>query len=395
MDGDAPADHLFEGLPSLSSTPTRANGSFAGDPTRTAQLTTWLPGKRDARRGRALRLWAKYPFDSERKAPTVIIVLPDGRQRVQVKGAPESAGRCTHRLSGDTAVPLTDPSDIEQANESMARRALRVLAFSFKDVAQADPADIPGTESGLTFCGLVGMIDPPREEARAAIETCRQAGILPVMITGDHNTTAAAIAGELGILGDGRRVVTGAELEQMSDEDLFEQVSSIAVYARVAPEHKSRIVAAWQKKGKVVSMTGDGVNDAPALKAADIGVGMGITGTDVSKGASDMVLTDDNFATIVVAVREGRRIFDNIHKAVRFLLSSNTGEVLTMLAATLAVGDFKTVHPLDQSGHRYLSRAGPWRGTGGGRRDEPPSPRQSRPVFFRAGLASNWSYGRL
>ncbi len=336
--GGGSNERLFEAMLHCNDSVPGEAGSFVGDPTETALLDYLVKqGYAAAEDVRTRKRTGEIPFDSERKLSTVVIALPGGGQRVLVKGAPDVLlQRCTHRLTNGGVSPLGDVSDIEGANEFMARQALRVLAFAYKDVARADPADIPGTESGLTFCGLAGMIDPPREEARVAIETCRQAGILPVMITGDHKITAAAIAEDLGILGDGRRVVTGAELERMSDEELFEQVGSIAVYARVAPEHKSRIVAAWQKKGKIVSMTGDGVNDAPALKAADIGVGMGITGTDVSKGASDMVLTDDNFATIVVAVREGRRIFDNIHKAVRFLLSSNAGEVLTMLAATLA-----------------------------------------------------------
>jgi Ca2+-transporting ATPase len=273
----------------------------------------------------------EIPFESDRKLSTVVITLPSGGYRVLVKGAPDVLiSRCVSRMRGGAAEPLGDPSEILAANEDMAKDALRVLAFAFKDVESFDTGDVTGTESGLTFCGLVGMIDPPRVEVRDAIATCRHAGILPVMITGDHKITATAIAKDLGILGDGRRAITGAELEAMSDEELFAQIQDIAVFARVAPEHKTRLVDAWQRHGRVVSMTGDGVNDAPALKQADIGVGMGITGTDVSKGASDMVLTDDNFATIVLAVKEGRPIFDNIHKAVRFLLSSNVLQVLTL-----------------------------------------------------------------
>lgn len=310
---------------------------FVGDPTETAlldylvlqQVTTPEQVKARKRAG-------EIPFDSDRKLSTVVLALENGKQRVLVKGAPDVLlCRCTARLKGGVAVPTTDYTLVEQANQTMAEKALRVLAFAYKDVDKADCTDLVGTESGLTFLGLVGMIDPPRAEAKEAVVQCRRAGILPVMITGDHKITASAIAQELGILGDGRRAITGAELEAMSDEELSAQVDQIAVYARVSPEHKLRIVAAWQAKDKIVSMTGDGVNDAPALKVADIGVGMGITGTDVSKGASDMVLTDDNFATIVVAVQEGRRIFDNIHKAVRFLLSSNCGEVITMFFATL------------------------------------------------------------
>ncbi|NLF34466.1 MAG: cation-translocating P-type ATPase, partial [Clostridiales bacterium] len=333
----APNTRLYEAMLHCNDSTAGENSAFVGDPTETALLDYLV--KREAvtvadvqARARA----AEIPFDSDRKLSTVAISLENGKKRVLVKGAPDVLlSRCVNRLTPDGTAVLDDHTPIEAANEQMARQALRVLAFGYKDVDALDCSDVPGTESGLTFCGLVGMIDPPREEARQAVLECRAAGILPVMITGDHKITAAAIAEQLGILGDGRRVVTGTELEQMSDEELRGQVRDIAVYARVSPEHKMRIVSAWQRQGKIVSMTGDGVNDAPALKAADIGVGMGITGTDVSKGASDMVLTDDNFATIVVAVREGRRIFDNIHKAVRFLLSSNCGEVITMFFASM------------------------------------------------------------
>ena len=335
--GEAP-DRLYEAMLHCNDAATGTQGAFVGDPTETALLDYLVKkGKTTPEDVKARVRAGEIPFDSARKRSAVILALPGGRLRVLVKGAPDVLlARCTARLVNGAPAPLGGPGEIEAANESMARQALRVLAFAYKDVDQADPADVEGTESGLTFCGLVGMIDPPRGEVKDAIATCRRAGILPVMITGDHSLTASAIAEQLGILGDGRGVVTGAGLEKLSDDALLGQVETIAVYARVAPEHKSRIVAAWQKKGKVVAMTGDGVNDAPALKAADIGIGMGITGTDVSKGASDMVLTDDNFATIVAAVRAGRRIFDNIRKAVRFLLSSNAGEVLTMLAATFA-----------------------------------------------------------
>ncbi|GHV17757.1 ATPase [Clostridia bacterium] len=297
-----------------------------GDPTETALLHYLLAQKlwtRERIDGRA-RV-GEIPFDSERKLSTVAVTHGAGI-RIYVKGA------------ADSLLPLCVGADarvIERQVDEMSGRALRVLAFAYRDVNTKRFADVDRPESNLTFLGLSGMIDPARPEAKEAIKLCRDAGILPVMITGDHKATAVAIAGELGIMGDGRRAVIGTELSAMSDEELEREVPNIGVYARVAPEHKTRIVAAWQKLGKVVSMTGDGVNDAPALKAADIGVGMGITGTDVSKGASDMVLTDDNFATIVAAVAEGRRIFDNIHKTVRFLLSSNAGEVIAILAATL------------------------------------------------------------
>ena len=218
----------------------------------------------------------------------------------------------------------------------MSENALRVLAVAYKelDSVPENPTS-EELENGLALMGLVGMIDPPRPEAKAAVETCRKAGIKPVMITGDHVVTASAIARELGILQKGDRAITGAELDAMTESQLDEQVEKIAVYARVSPENKIRIVRAWQQKGQVVSMTGDGVNDAPALKAADIGCAMGITGTDVAKGAADMTLTDDNFATIVEAVREGRGIYANIRKVVGFLLGTNIGEVLLVFIAML------------------------------------------------------------
>ena len=222
------------------------------------------------------------------------------------------------------------------AVEEMSADALRVLAVGYKyiDTVPAEPTS-EELESGLTFLGLVGMIDPPRPEAKEAVAVCRKAGIKPIMITGDHVTTASAIAKELGILLEGDKAITGAQLDAMSDEELDKEVENISVYARVSPENKIRIVKAWQKKGQVVSMTGDGVNDAPALKAADIGCAMGITGTDVAKGAADMTLTDDNFATIVDAVKEGRGIYDNIKKAVGFLLGTNIGEILTVFFAMI------------------------------------------------------------
>ena len=229
--------------------------------------------------------------------------------------------------------------DIEKAKrmtEEMSENALRVLAVAFKEidtVPQNPTSD--ELENGLTLMGLVGMIDPPRPEAKVAVATCRKAGIKPVMITGDHVVTAKAIAKELGIFLDGDLAITGAELDAMSEAELDSKVEQISVYARVSPENKIRIVKAWQRKGQVVSMTGDGVNDAPALKAADIGCAMGITGTDVAKGAADMTLTDDNFATIVEAVREGRGIYSNIKKVVGFLLGTNIGEVITVFLAML------------------------------------------------------------
>ena len=266
------------------------------------------------------------PFDSDRKLMTSINLI-DGKNVVIVKGAFDMmASRC---VSGDL-------DKAKMLTEQMSENALRVLAVGYK-VIDTIPQTLKSEEieNGLTFMGLVGMIDPPREEAKAAVKVCRQAGIKPVMITGDHVVTATAIAKELGIYLEGDMAITGTQLDDMTDSQLDSMVENISVYARVSPENKIRIVKAWQKKGQVVSMTGDGVNDAPALKAADIGCAMGITGTDVAKGAADMTLTDDNFATIVDAVREGRGIYANIKKVVGFLLGTNIGEVITVFVAML------------------------------------------------------------
>ncbi len=269
---------------------------------------------------------AALPFDSDRKLMTTVNKI-DGKFVVIVKGAFDVMAK--RSISGN----------IEKAkivNDEMSSNALRVLAIGYK-VLDKMPTNICSDEleNGLTFMGLVGMIDPPRPEAKEAVKVCREAGIKPVMITGDHVVTATAIAKELGIFIEGDRSITGSELDLMSDEELDSEVENISVYARVSPENKIRIVKAWQKKGQVVSMTGDGVNDAPALKAADIGCAMGITGTDVAKGAADMTLTDDNFATIVDAVKEGRGIYSNIKKVVGFLLGTNIGEVVTVFFAMI------------------------------------------------------------
>lgn len=269
---------------------------------------------------------AEIPFDSDRKLMSTVNAFGD-KYIVIVKGAFDMlSARC---ISGDLKTA-------EENAEKMSADALRVLGIAYKELSKA-PTELSSEslEQGLTFMGLVGMIDPPRPEAKQAVKLCRRAGIKPVMITGDHIVTASAIARELGIMEDGGRAVTGAELDAMNDSELDRSVTDISVYARVSPENKIRIVKAWQRKGHVVSMTGDGVNDAPALKAADIGCAMGITGTDVAKGAADMTLTDDNFATIVDAVREGRGIYSNIKKVVGFLLGTNIGEVITVFIAML------------------------------------------------------------
>lgn len=269
---------------------------------------------------------AEIPFDSERKLMTTINVI-DEKKVVIVKGAVDVlAEKC---IKGD----------IEKGKsvaEEMSSRALRVIAVGYKEIENLPGEITPETiENNLTFLGLVGMIDPPREEVKEAVKVCINAGIKPVMITGDHIITATAIAKELGIFSDGDRAITGRELDEMSDTELDNEVEKISVYARVSPENKIRIVKAWKRKGKVVAMTGDGVNDAPALKAADIGCAMGITGTDVAKGASEMILTDDNFATIVDAVKEGRGIYSNIRKVVGFLLGTNIGEVISVFLAMI------------------------------------------------------------
>ena len=298
-----------------------------GDPTETAiVLAAYKNGMPKSILAEEYPRLAEIPFDSDRKLMTTVNRI-DGKNIVIVKGAFDIlALRC---VAGNLDAA-------RQETDRMSREALRVLAVAFKEINVVPQNPTPEElENGLTFLGLVGMIDPPRPEAREAVKICREAGIKPVMITGDHVVTASAIAKDLGILLDGDDAVTGAELAQMSEEELQNRVRTISVYARVSPEDKIRIVKAWQAQGEVVSMTGDGVNDAPALKAADIGCAMGITGTDVAKGASDMTLTDDNFATIVDAVKEGRGIYDNIKKAVMFLLGTNIGEVLTVFFAML------------------------------------------------------------
>ena len=298
-----------------------------GDPTETAiVLAAHKNGMPKEELNKKYPRLAEIPFDSDRKLMTTVNKI-DGKNVVIVKGAFDMmAPRC---VAGDLETARKVPA-------SMSENALRVLAVAYKEI-DAIPQNPTSEEleNGLTFMGLVGMIDPPRPEAKEAVSVCRKAGIKPVMITGDHVVTASAIAKELGILLEGDRAITGAELDAMTDSELDAQVENISVYARVSPENKIRIVKAWQRKGQVVSMTGDGVNDAPALKAADIGCAMGITGTDVAKGAADMTLTDDNFATIVDAVREGRGIYANIKKVVGFLLGTNIGEVITVFMAML------------------------------------------------------------
>ena len=281
---------------------------------------------------------AEVPFDSGRKMMTTVHEF-DGSFMQFTKGGPDVIlNRCTTAIINGNEVPMTEEirSKIMAENKAMADKALRVLALSMKKLSAA-PAEqtSEALENDLVFVGLAGMIDPVRPEVKDAITECRSAGITPIMITGDHKDTAVAIAKELGILEDASSAITGADLDKISDEEFKEKVTQFRVYARVQPEHKTRIVNAWRSRGMITAMTGDGVNDAPSIKSADIGVGMGITGTDVTKNVADMVLADDNFATIVGAVSEGRRIYDNIRKAIQFLLGSNLSEVLSIFAATI------------------------------------------------------------
>ena len=319
------------------------DNSLLGDPTETAMVQYGLDKNYDVREELVnIPRIAEVPFDSTRKLMTTIHQLEDGRYLVATKGAPDMLlDRVTkiEKHGEVSAFTEDDRTTLMKLNKEMATQALRVLAMAYKVIdTLPETVDTDSIEHDLIFAGLVGMIDPERKEAAAAIKVAQSAGIRTIMITGDHRDTAQAIAKRLGILRPEQEdgVLTGGELNDISDEELERTVETYSVYARVSPEHKVRIVKAWQKNGKVVSMTGDGVNDAPSLKQADIGVGMGITGTEVSKGASDMVLADDNFETIVVAVEEGRKVFSNIQKAVQYLLSANFGEVMTMFVATMA-----------------------------------------------------------
>lgn len=279
------------------------------------------------------------PFDSMRKMMSTVHKTKDGRMIQFTKGAPDEVlKRCASALVGGKAVPMTDEirASIIKSNKDMADKALRVLCGAMREWDKApDNFEPDYLERELTYIGLSGMIDPVRPEVKPAIVECRGAGIRPIMITGDHKDTAVAIAKELGIISDASQAITGAQLNEISDGQFKEDIEKYSVYARVQPEHKVRIVTAWKAKGKITAMTGDGVNDAPSIKSADIGVGMGITGTDVTKNVADMVLADDNFATIVSAVEEGRRIYANIRKAIQFLLASNLAEVLAIFFATL------------------------------------------------------------
>ena len=313
-------------------------GELAGDPTETALIDMAFNLEYQEAIVRENLRVEEVPFDSNRKLMTTVNEN-NGKYRVYTKGGvDELLARCNSYLfKGEIRTNLEDYSRwIRENNENMAKDALRVLAFAYKDIDHMPSKEEMETiESGLTFIGMVGMIDPPREEAKKAVEKCKHAGIKTVMITGDHKITAVAIAKKLGILENEDEALTGLELDKISDEELTKNIRKYSVYARVSPEHKVRIVKAWQANGEIVAMTGDGVNDSPALKTADIGCAMGKVGTEVAKEAADVILTDDNFATIVSAVEEGRRIYDNILKVIQFLISCNVGEVIVLLLATL------------------------------------------------------------
>ena len=335
----APEEKLLAGMALCSDAKWNAEkGTSDGEPTEAALVN-------DAAQAGMTGLDVEHPrvgeapFDSGRKMMSVVVEEADGSYEQYTKGAPDVVvGLCTHVYEDGKVVPMTDErrAEILASNKSMADEALRVLALASRTYDKVpDDCSADALEHDLTFCGLSGMIDPERPEVADAIKEAQGAGVRTVMITGDHIDTAFAIAKNLGIATDRSQAITGAELDKMSDEDLDAHIEDYCVYARVQPEHKTRIVEAWKSKNKIVAMTGDGVNDAPSIKRADIGVGMGITGTDVTKNVADMVLADDNFATIISAVEEGRRIYDNIRKVIQFLLSANIAEVLSVFVATL------------------------------------------------------------
>ncbi|WP_353989386.1 cation-translocating P-type ATPase [Pediococcus argentinicus] len=340
---DLTANHRLFDLMILNNDTKKTDDGLVGDPTETA-LISFNDGQQyssDDVISKLPRL-TEVPFDSERKLMSTVNDLGNGKYLLTVKGAPDELLKRTTSFDVAGEVSPMDDAEIkliQDTNHHLATKAIRVLGFAYQILDEV-PTELTSeaVEKDLIFAGLIGMIDPERPEVAQAVKEAQEAGIRPLMITGDHRDTAGAIAKRLGMITDeemNTAVITGAELDSMSDDELAKRVNQYSVYARVAPEHKVRIVNAWQKKGKIVAMTGDGVNDAPSLKQADIGVAMGITGTEVSKGASDMILADDNFSTIVVAVEEGRKVFANIQKAIQYLLSANLGEVLTLFVMTM------------------------------------------------------------
>ena len=331
-------------------TKVAADNTLTGDPTETALIDMGFKLNFNPAILEQMPRIKEIPFDSDRKLMTTVNKR-NGKYYVFTKGGiDELLKRCnSYLINGEIKTDLNNyiPT-ISKINDELASDALRVLAMAYK-ILDHEPTDeeMKNVESNLTYVGMVGMIDPPREEVKLAVEKCKSAGIKTVMITGDHKATAVAIAKDLGILCEGDEAITGSQLEEMSDEELTKNIRKYSVYARVSPEHKVRIVKAWQANGEIVAMTGDGVNDAPALKTADIGCAMGIVGTDVSKEAADVILTDDNFATIVSSVEEGRRIYDNILKAIQFLLSSNVGEIIVLFIAILIAPILSSKYGID------------------------------------------------
>lgn len=330
---------LAEGMALCTDVNLDDDGNLVGEPTEMALVAYSMSlGMNKNELLKSAPRVGEAPFDSNRKMMSTIHKTADGILQFTKGALDEILKHCTKIFKNGEVSPLTDADRdaVLKKNKEFADRALRVLACGYKQLSCVPEDQSPDNiENELVFCGLVGMIDPVRPEVKAAIEECRGAGIRPIMITGDHKDTAVAIALELGIIKDKSEAITGAELDDISDEDFKEKVTQYSVYARVQPEHKVRIVNAWKSRGMITAMTGDGVNDAPSIKSADIGVGMGITGTDVTKNVADMVLADDNFATIVSAVEEGRRIYDNIRKSIQFLLSSNLSEVMAIFTANL------------------------------------------------------------
>ena len=331
-------DRLMQVCTLCNDTKIGAERKLTGDPTETALIDLGFKINFDVKEVLELKRVKEIPFDSDRKLMTTVNKVGEKYFVYTKGGIDELLARCnSYIVNGEIKTDLDKyKAEINKYNVDMAKDALRVLAMAYKEMDH-EPTDeeMKNIENDLIFVGMVGMIDPPREEVKVAVEKCKTAGIKTVMITGDHKITAVAIAKALGILENEDEAITGSELEEMSDEDLTKNIRKYSVYARVSPEHKVRIVKAWQANGEIVAMTGDGVNDAPALKTADIGCAMGIVGTDVSKEAADVILTDDNFATIVSSVEEGRRIYDNILKAIQFLLSSNVGEIIVLFLAIL------------------------------------------------------------
>ena len=333
-----PAQRFLLDCSILCNDSTNENGVEIGDPTETALINLGSRyGVEAAEVRESYPREDEIPFDSDRKMMSTLHRI-DGENRMIVKGAVDRLLDLTDRIwteNGIREITKEDKEKIQSQNQEFSMEGLRVLAFTFREIPEEHLLTAED-EDHLVFLGMIAMMDPPREESKAAVEECIKAGIRPVMITGDHKITAAAIAKRIGILKDLSEACEGAEIENMSDEELREFVPKISVYARVSPEHKIRIVRAWQERGNIVSMTGDGVNDAPALKQADIGVAMGVTGTEVAKDAAAMVLTDDNFATIVKAVENGRNLYRNIKYAIQFLLSGNFGAILAVLYASIA-----------------------------------------------------------